>query len=107
MEITVILVWIACLLSYLTSKNQRVLNKPLTRVTGWFGCVLMLAIAQVFAMQSYSFATAFLINLSLMMMSWILIIFIHGHQSLIKLPLWFTGVLLLSFAVRMGAGYVV
>ena len=86
MEITVILVWIACLLSYLASKNQSILSQPLTRVTGWLGFVILLVIAQAVAMHTYPFMTAFLVNLSLVMMSWILIIVIHGHQSLVKLP---------------------
>lgn len=107
MEITVILVWMACLLSYLTSNNQRILPQPFNKKIGWIGFVLLLVIAQMASMQSYAFAAALLVNLSLVMMSWILIIVLHAHQGLTKLPLWFTGVLLVSFFVRFGGNYVV
>lgn len=105
MELTIFLVWVACLLSYSSSINQRLLNKPINKNFAWPGFTLLLGVALMSAMQWYITIIAALYIFSLVMMFWIAIIIIHGHFSNIKLPLIISTILCFTFLLSTGGLY--
>jgi len=79
LSITILLSWFACLGTYLSSDKQKLLNKPLAKKQSWLFSSISLLVTWYLATYAYSITTAFLYVLSLMMLSWIVIIVLRGH----------------------------
>ena len=79
----VALVWLACLLPYLSAKSQRLLNTPLaSKALVWFCFSLFIVLAVFVVPHGYSALVASLIVLMLCMCLWIGLVFLSSHLSM-------------------------
>ncbi|KGJ94643.1 hypothetical protein [Colwellia psychrerythraea] len=105
MELTFFLTWVACLLSYSASINQKLFNKPLNKPLAWGGFIIFLTGAYIAASQWHIVVIACFYVLALVMTFWIIIIFMHGHIKNKNFPTAITAVMLLSVLVSLGGQY--
>lgn len=105
MELTFFLTWVACLLSYSASINQKLFNKPLDKGLAWSGFIILLCIAFIAASQWHISIIALFYVLALVMSFWLIIIFMHGHIKNKQFPTAITAVMLLSVLVSAGGQY--
>ncbi len=85
MIIAVTLLWLGALTAYCSSKQQLLLEKPLSKLSGWGGFVIFFFTAWLFLLGNYSSLSAFLLAFSYVMAAWLATIFILGH---FQLKLW-------------------
>lgn len=105
MELTVFLTWIACLLSYSASVNQKLFDKPLNKRFAWAGFIILVSVALLSALQWHIAVTASFYVLALVMAFWGIVIFMHGHISNKKFPSAITAVMFLSVLISAGGQY--
>ena len=77
--------WLAALSAYCSSKQQLLLERPLSKLSGWGVFVIFFFIAWLFLLGDYSSLSAFFLALSYVMAAWLTTIFILGH---FQLSLW-------------------
>ena len=85
MAIAATLLWLAALSSFSASKQQSLLAKPLSKLTGWGLFTLLFFLAWLFMLGSYTALAAFFLGITYVMGAWIAMVFILGHY---KLGLW-------------------
>jgi hypothetical protein len=105
MELTFFLTWVACLLSYSASTNQKLFDKPLNKQLAWSGFIILLGAAFIAASQWHIAVIACFYVLALIMTFWIAIIFMHGHINNKQFPTAITAVMLISVLVSAGGQY--
>lgn len=105
MELTFFLIWVACLLSYSASINQKLFNKPLNKRFAWSGFIILLGAAFIAASQWHISVIALFYILASVMTFWLVIIFMHGHIKNKNFPIAITAVMLLSVLVSAGGQY--
>ncbi|MCG8412717.1 MAG: hypothetical protein MI746_00725 [Pseudomonadales bacterium] len=82
MAIAVILLWLASLSAYCTSKQQLLLERPISKLLGWGIFSLSFFLAWLFLMGRYSSLSAFFLSFSYVMAAWIVSVFVLGHFKL-------------------------
>lgn len=82
MAIAVILLWLASLSAYCTSKQQVLLERPTSKLLGWGLFLLFFFLAWLFLMGRYSSLAAFFLSFSYVMAAWIASVFVLGHFKL-------------------------
>ncbi len=106
MELTIFLTWIACLLSYSASPNQKLLAKPTNKHAAWGGFLILVIVAYISASQHHIAATAFFYVLALIMACWGAVIFIYGHIAYRMFPVAITAIMLITVLFSTGRQYV-
>lgn len=86
---SILLVWIACMLPYLASKQQRLLVRPISKQFSWIGFALMLGVAFYLLTTKYLAVVSGLILLIQVMCIWLVIVFTASHfpKKLVSLNL--------------------
>ncbi|OUR60463.1 hypothetical protein A9Q74_13560 [Colwellia sp. 39_35_sub15_T18] len=79
--ISVLLVWFACLLAYLSSPKQQLLDKSLSKLSAWFGFTGLLTMALWGFSDTYSYLVSSLLMLMLVMVMWTLLILVASHKT--------------------------
>jgi len=82
LAIAVTFLWLGTLSAYCSSKQQLLLERPLSKLSGWGIFVIFFFIAWLFLMGSYSSLSAFFLALSYVMAAWLTTIFILAHFQL-------------------------
>lgn len=72
-------VWLACLLAYLGSEKQQVLDKPLNKLSAWIGFLLLNAMACYQLVNQYAELSACVMLLVLVSLMWIIIVLSAPH----------------------------
>ncbi len=72
-------VWMACLLAYLGSDKQQVLDKPFSKPLAWLGFIVFNSVACYQLIGQYAELSASLMLLTLIMMMWIVIVLSAPH----------------------------
>ena len=85
MLISATALWLGALSAYCSSKQQQLLVRPLSKLSGWGIFLICYFIAWLFLLGDYSALSAFFLALSYVMAAWIATIFILGH---FQLSLW-------------------
>ena len=85
MVVAVVLLWLAALSAYLSSKQQVLLDVRFSKLTGWGLFTGFSFFGWLFMMGVYSGLTSFLIGMSYIMAAWISTIFFLGHY---RVSLW-------------------
>ena len=85
MLIAVTVLWLGTLSAYCCSKQQLLLGRPLSKLSGWGGFVIFYFIGWLFLLGEYSSLSAFFLAFSYVMAAWLATIFILGH---FQLSLW-------------------
>jgi|TARA_B100001093_G_C26829251_1_gene1015435 hypothetical protein len=75
------LLWLAALSSFCASKQQSLLAKPLSKLTGWGLCTLLFFLAWLFMLGTYAALSAFFLGITYVMGAWIAMVFILGHYN--------------------------
>ena len=75
------LLWLAALSAFSASKQQSLLAKPLSKLTGWGLFILLFFLAWLFMLGTYAALTAFLLGVTYIMGAWIAMVFILGHYK--------------------------
>tara|TARA_B100001115_G_C15718117_1_gene349060 strand:- start:178 stop:492 length:315 start_codon:yes stop_codon:yes gene_type:complete len=97
------LLWLAALSAFSASKQQSLLAKPLSKLTGWGLFALLFFLAWLFLLGTYAALTAFFLGITYIMGAWIAMVFILGHY---KLGLWqfgFGGIVVSVALLTLGA----
>lgn len=86
---SILLVWLACLLSYLASNQQRLLVRPLSKQYSWMSFALILGVAFYLLSTKYLVVVSGLILLIQVMCIWLVIVFSASHfpKKLVSLNL--------------------
>lgn len=79
--ISVLSVWFACLLAYLSSPKQQLLDKSLPKLFAWFSFASLLTIAFLGFSYTYSYLVSSLMILMLVMVMWTLLILVASHKA--------------------------
>ncbi len=82
MAIAVILLWLASLAVFLSSKQQKLLDKPLSKLVGWGMFSVLLFFGWLFLLGEYSPLAAIFLALTYVMAAWITTVFVLGHYSI-------------------------
>lgn len=77
--------WLGALSAYCSSKQQLLLERPVSKLLGWGVFVSLFFIAWLFLLGDYSSLSAFFLAVSYVMAAWLTTIFILGH---FQLSLW-------------------
>ena len=85
MLIAAIALWLSALSAYCCSKQQSLLERPLSKLSGWGIFVILFFIAWLFLLGDYSSLSAFFLAFSYVMAAWLAMIFILGH---FQMSLW-------------------
>ena len=75
------LLWLAALSSFCASKQQSLLTKPLSKLTGWGLFTLLFFLGWLFMLGTYAALAAFFFGITYIMGAWIAIVFILGHYK--------------------------
>lgn len=98
---SLLLVWLACIATFLASKQQKILTKPLAKWVAWLIACALFAFAT--ALMPYYFVTNIILLLSMLMAGWLMVVFtqhqpwfkplcIYSPAALVVIGLIFTGV---------------
>lgn len=88
------LLWIACLLSYLSSNKQKLTHISITKTSAWLLFSVCLLLATYCFTYRYGLVVAVLNSVLLVMVMWLLLVIFASH---IHHKLTLTGVLGMSF----------
>lgn len=86
MTISVLILWTGCLSVFLSSPNQTLIKKPLSKNMTWSIFTVSCLISCYLLLPTYPAITAGLVVLSMVMTFWTVIIIAHGHLKLQFLP---------------------
>lgn len=79
MLISSVALWTACLLIYISSPNQKLIQKPLIKKVSYPFFIIFVAFSWFVSSQTYHAAIAALIVLIQIMVMWTSTVFIVGH----------------------------
>lgn len=79
LAIAATLLWLAALSSFCASKQQNLVAKPLSKLTGWGLFTLLFFLAWLFMLGTYAALAAFFLGITYVMGAWIAMVFILGH----------------------------
>ncbi|WDE12564.1 hypothetical protein [Thalassomonas haliotis] len=77
--LSISLLWVGCLLPYLCSPKQQLIDKPLPKVLGWSGFVLALAWTLVQMAQQQGYLVASIFVLASVMCMWTALVLVSPH----------------------------
>lgn len=81
MAIAVVLLWLAALSAFLSSKQQNLIEKRLSKLAGWGLFCALSFLGWLFFLGTYSGLTALFLAMSYLMAAWIAIVFVLGHYN--------------------------
>mgnify|MGYP007089731795 CR=1 FL=1 len=100
--IAVILLWVCCFFSYLSTSKQRLINSSLPKYIVWIGFAIGVFLAvSIFAIH-YGLVVALLITLLLVMAMWIMLVVISSHAKRRTLLVFSVGVGFFSSLFLLG-----
>jgi len=102
MLLAIIILWLGCLSAFLGSGQQQLLATKLSKKYSLTVFTALLAASWLLFGTVYSGITAALLVLSLVMVMWLTIIFVHGHLSIRLLPFTLYGCLISAVLVQLG-----
>lgn len=105
-ELTFILMWGACLSSYLSSDKHPFKDKKINKFQGWGVFLILLNVAFVNTLLVYSIAVSVIFILCLLMMLWLVLIFIDEYTKLKRFSFVFITFLSTLIFFNLGSGYV-
>jgi len=79
--ISVLLIWFACLLAYLSSAKQQLLANSVSKLFAWFGFFGLLTVAFWGFSYTYSYLVSSLMMLMLVMVMWTLLVLVASHKA--------------------------
>lgn len=102
----VLLIWTGCLLLYLTSSKQQLLNTYFPKLFAWLGFVLFQGLAVYYLSRFFDPITTGLIWLMLLMCIWIGLTLIASHLTSRICLVSTLGISFFSLIMLLGANYV-
>ena len=102
MEFAVLAIWIASLITYLSSPSQQIIKAPLNKKTTWPAFIALLSVSNYLFNQYFSLSISLLISLASLMLMWIAIILLTGHHRLKLLPFSVIGSVVVVSLVQLG-----
>jgi len=102
MFISGVLVWLGCLLVYMTSKNQKLMDKPLRVKFSYPISFIALLNSWVGFSQEYSNTIAAIVVLSLVMVMWSTIVLFLGHIKTTFIPFFAGGSVVTALMIQLG-----
>ncbi|WDE06098.1 hypothetical protein SG34_003980 [Thalassomonas viridans] len=79
--LSITLLWAGCLLPYLSSEKQQLIDKPLSKALGWSGFVLALIGALVLQAQQQGYLVASISILAAVMCMWTVLVLAAPYIS--------------------------
>jgi len=102
MEIAILLTWLGCVMTFTSTKHQKLLSYRVSKPAIWSIFVLLIVSSWLFLTIDYPFISAGLMVLSSVMMMWIVVVLAHGHIKLKLLPFTVAGAALSVALVQLG-----
>jgi len=102
MEIAVLLLWAASLISFLASKTQNLLAKPLPKIVAWPVFVIFTATGSYLFTAYYSLAVSLISGLACISFMWISLVLFLGHFHLKLLPISILGSFSIVLLIQLG-----
>ncbi len=102
MEVAILLVWLSCVLTFVSTKHQKLTSLKLSKWIVWGVFVTFNGSSWYMLTLDYPLVSAGLMVLSAVMMMWIAMVLAHGHLKLKLVPFTLTGAVISIGLVQMG-----
>ena len=79
MLVSVLILWLGCLITFLASPQQKFIAKRLSKKFAWPAFIGLYVAASIIASSSYPAISAWILTFTIVSLMWVSIVFSHGH----------------------------
>ncbi|SFC60947.1 hypothetical protein [Pseudoalteromonas denitrificans] len=96
------LLWVGSLLVFISSPNQKLIEKRVSKKIAWPVCIILMLSSWYFLSEQYAAISAALVVLTAVMAFWTLIVLAHGHLKMTLYPFALSGLLISITLAQLG-----
>ena len=102
MEVAALLIWAACLITYLASQPQKLLKKPIVKTVAWPIFAILVTLGCYMFSRHYLPTASIMLTVSLGMLMWGVLVLALGHLKIKLMPVSLFGAFSMVSLMQMG-----